>query len=323
MPVDPLSEIVSLLQPVARFSKLVECAGAWRIRRENINAPFYCAVLDGECRMTVNGRSPVELKSGDFVLVPAMHDLVVESLVAPAVGVSEVPKEIGPGHFRAGGDDAPIALRMQIGYCDFSASNAALLVPLLPRMVLVRGESRLIALIQLVSEEARAQRPAREHVLGRLLEVLLIEALRCQTATDSSTDADAGSAPGLAQGLSDQRLAAALCAMHAQPGHPWTVAALAAEASLSRSAFFARFIRIVGLKPMEYLLTWRMALAKQLLRSRECDLEQVAERVGYSSANTFGTAFTRYAGMSPSRFANAGDDVVAPSAAHGGLRAAR
>ena len=321
MTVDPLSEIVSLLQPVARFSKLVECAGAWRIRRENINAPFYCAILDGQCRMTVNGQSPVELKSGDFVLVPAMHDLVAESLMAPALGVSEVPKEIGPGHFRAGGDDAPIALRMQIGYCDFSAPNAALLVPLLPRMVLVRGESRLIALIQLVSEEARAQRPAREHVLGRLLEVLLIEALRCQTATDA--DSDAGSAPGLAQGLSDHRLAAALCAMHAQPGHPWTVAALAAEASLSRSAFFARFIRIVGLKPMEYLLTWRMALAKQLLRSRECGLEQVAERVGYSSANTFGTAFTRYVGMSPVRYANAGDDVLTPSAARGGLRAAR
>jgi AraC-like DNA-binding protein len=300
MSVDPLSEIVSLLQPVARFSKLVECAGAWRIRRENINAPFYCAVLDGQCRMTVNGQSPIELKSGDFVLVPAMHDLITESLMAPAVGVSEVPKEIGPGHFRAGGDDAPIALRMQIGYCDFSAPNAALLVPLLPRMVLVRGESRLIALIQLVSEEARARRPAREHVLGRLLEVLLIEALRCQTATDSGT----GSAPGLAQGLSDHRLAAALCAMHAQPGQPWTVAALAAEASLSRSAFFARFIRIVGLKPMEYLLTWRMALAKELLRSHEYGLEQVAERVGYSSANTFSTAFTRYAGMSPKRFAN-------------------
>lgn len=297
MPIDPLSEIVTLLQPVARFSKLVECAGSWRIHRENISAPFYCAILEGHCRMSIDGQPPVDLKAGDFVLVPAMHDLINESMVAPAPGLNEVPKEIAPGHFRAGCIDAAIELRMQIGSCTFSAANAALLVPLLPRMVLVSGENRLIALIQLVSEEARAQRSAREHILGRLLEVLLIEALRCDTASSS--------APGLAKGLSDHRLAAALCAMHAQPGYPWTVAGLAAQASLSRSAFFARFIRIIGLKPMEYLLTWRMALAKQLLRARECGLEKVAESVGYSSANTFSVAFTRHVGMSPTRFSNA------------------
>lgn len=297
MHTDPLAEIVALLQPAAQFSKLVECAGQWRIQRQTAGAPFYCAILDGQCRVRVNGGPALDLSRGDFLLIPAMHELVNESLSAPPAGLSTVPREIGPGHFRAGDDAATVTLRMQIGHCTFNAADAALLVPLLPRMVVVRGDSRLLMLIELLSNEARAQRPARELVLGRLLEVLLIEALRCE--------ASHGAAPGLVQGLSDPRLAAALCAMHAQPGHAWTVADLAAQASLSRSAFFARFIRVVGLKPMEYLLTWRMALAKQLLRARACGIEQVAERVGYSSANTFSTAFTRHVGMSPMRFARA------------------
>jgi transcriptional regulator GlxA family with amidase domain len=132
-------------------------------------------------------------------------------------------------------------------------------------------------------------------VLERLLEVLLIEALRCGT--------DVASMPSVARGLSDDRLVAALRAMHARPAHAWTVADLAAEAAMSRSAFFARFSRIVGLPPMEYLLAWRMALAKRLLRSRELAIEHVAAQVGYGSASTFSTAFTRHVGMPPMRYA--------------------
>jgi AraC-like DNA-binding protein len=80
---------------------------------------------------------------------------------------------------------------------------------------------------------------------------------------------------------------------------------LAQTAALSRSAFFERFTRTVGLPPMEYLLAWRMALAKDLLRRQEFALAQVAERVGYGSASTFSTAFSRYVGQPPSHYARA------------------
>jgi AraC-like DNA-binding protein len=56
---------------------------------------------------------------------------------------------------------------------------------------------------------------------------------------------------------------------------------------------------------MEYLLAWRMALAKDLLRRHELALTEVAERVGYGSASTFSTAFRRYEGQPPSRYARA------------------
>ena len=91
--------------------------------------------------------------------------------------------------------------------------------------------------------------------------------------------------------------------MHADPARTWTVEELAKKAALSRSVFFERFTGSVGVPPMEYLLGWRMALAKDLLRQQDIGLAEVAERVGYSSASTFSTAFSRYVGQPPSRFA--------------------
>ncbi|WP_413711219.1 AraC family transcriptional regulator [Rhizobium sp. Rhizsp82] len=298
MSIDPLADIVTLLQPAARFSKLVECAGAWRIRREATGEPFYCAILEGSCRVRFGDDPPFILEAGDFVLVPAMRELVNESPEGAADLPDTIPAQLSDGRFRAGRLEGPADLRMRIGHCSFGAPDAALLVSLLPDVVIVRGEPRLATLMQLVGEETRAKRPARELVLERLLEVLLIEALRSGTET---TDA-----PGLSRGLVDERLAAALHALHARPAHPWTVADLAAEAALSRSAFFARFQRVVGLPPMEYLLAWRMALAKQLLRRREMGMDEVAERVGYGSASTFSVAFARYAGVPPARYARGG-----------------
>jgi AraC-like DNA-binding protein len=299
MAIDPLAEIVTLLRPAARFSKLVECAGSWRIHREATGEPFYCAILEGSCRVTFGDSEAFVLRAGDFVLAPALGDLVNESLDAPADLPATVPAQVGEGHFRAGRAEGPVDLRMRIGHCSFGSPDAALLVPLLPDVVLVRDRPRLATLMQLVGEETRDRRPARELVLERLLEVLLIEALRSGT--------QASSAPGLGRGLADERLAAALHALHGRPQHPWTIAALAAEAALSRSAFFARFSRIVGIPPMEYLLAWRMALAKQLLRSGELGMEQVAERVGYGSASTFSVAFARHAGIPPARYARSLD----------------
>ncbi|GBQ20438.1 AraC family transcriptional regulator [Gluconacetobacter sacchari] len=294
MPIDPLAEIVTLLQPSASYSKLVEYAGRWRIRRDIEGKPVFFAVLEGACRVVSSGRPPIIVRQGDFVLSPSTNDHAVESIDAPAYGTAMVPTEIGAGRFRVGPPGEPVNLRMQVGFCSFASPDAALLVSLLPAMIVASGEPRLALLLQLVGDETRHARPGRELVLERLLEVLLIEALRC--------GADVSSMPGVSRGLADGRLVFALRAMHARPAHRWTVVDLAAEAAMSRSAFFARFNRIVGLPPMEYLLAWRMALAKRLLRSREMAMEHVAAQVGYGSASTFSTAFARHVGVSPMRY---------------------
>ncbi|WP_266160228.1 AraC family transcriptional regulator [Dyella silvatica] len=294
--VDPLAEVVTLLQPGAPFSKVVSGAAAWSIRRSEAGRPFYSVILDGACRLAVDGYEPITLQEGDFVLVPSAHGFTMSSLQpSTSQDIDSPPVALPDGEFRLGLQGAPADVRLLVGYCVFGSPDAALLVSLLPQLVHVRGEKRLATLVQLVGEESRQLRPAREVILARLLEVLLIEALRSGTGNAAS--------PGLLRGLADARLTVAIRCMHENPSHAWTVLQLAKEAALSRSAFFERFSRAVGVAPMEYLLAWRMALAKKLLLRKEAGIADVAQRVGYSSASTFSVAFTRHVGLPPTRYA--------------------
>jgi AraC-like DNA-binding protein len=296
--IDPLADVVGLLRPGVRYTKIVGAAGRWGVRRTEAGEPSYCVVLDGACLLTAADMDPIALEPGDFVLIPATYDFSMSSLrPPPARDFDKPPAQVAPGEVRHGTRDGPPDVRFLIGHCEFAAPDAALLVSLLPRVVHVRGEARLATLVQLVNDEARAGRPARDVVLARLLEVLLIEALRGAGGTDAS--------PGLVRGLADARLAHALRALHAAPERAWTVADLAREAALSRSTFFERFSRTVGVAPMAYLLTWRMALAQDLLRRGAGSVAEVAERVGYSSASTFTVAFARHVGQPPGRYARA------------------
>ena len=302
--VDPLAEVVSLLGPGTPFSKLVIASAPWAVRRTETGNPFYFVVLDGSCHLTVDGPTQsdtITLKEGDFVLIPASRGFATSSLDrqpprdGEAVGTPIAPM---PGGARVGDPGGTVDVRMLVGSCVFRSPDAALLVSLLPRWMHVCGERRLSTLVQMVGEEFRADRPARDIVMARLLEVLLIEALRSSARTAVS--------PGLVRALADPKLASALRRMHERPADPWTVLQLAREAGLSRSAFFERFSNAVGVAPMEYLTTWRMALAKQLLRQRESPISEIAERVGYSSVSTFGVAFTRHVGMPPGRYSRVG-----------------
>jgi AraC-like DNA-binding protein len=294
--VDPLAEVVMLLQPRAGSSKLVFGATPWRISRSNVGQPFYCVVLEGGCRVSVDNHEPIELSAGDFALVPSAWGVALSSLEAPPAGIeTPPPAALGNNEFKLGERDGPIDIRMLVGHCSFGSPDASLLVSLLPHIVHVRGEQRLATLVAMMREESREQRPAREVVLERLLELLLIEALR--------SDAGTNAPPGLVRGLADSRLAAAIRNMHDRPRHAWTIAELARAAALSRSTFFERFSRAVGVKPMQYLLAWRMALAKDLLRRNQGRVAEIAERVGYSSASTFTVAFTRHVGRPPAQYA--------------------
>jgi len=293
---DPLSEVITLLQPRAVFSRLISGAGRWGVRYSAFGEPSFCVVLEGSCRLAVDGHAPVTLEAGDFVLLPATPGFTMSGFepvklerLDPKV-TSKVPGEIRHGT-RGGRPD----VRLLGGWFAFESPDSALLVSLLPSLVHVRGVERLALLVRLVGEEASARRSGRDLVLTRLVEVLLIEALRAAPSEDAP--------PGLVRGLADAHLAPAIRQIHGQFGRSWTVAALARTAALSRSAFFERFLRIVGMPPMEYLLSWRMAVAKDLLRRQDRGIAEVAEHVGYGSASTFSTAFSRHVGQPPRRYA--------------------
>lgn len=292
---DPLSEVIQLLRPRAVFSKGISGAGRWAVRYLDFGQPGFCAVTEGRCRLAVDGEEPVVLEEGDFVLLPATPAFTMAGF-EPATPVLIDPKRATSpdGEARYGRRDGPPDVRQFGGYFAFASPDAGLLVSLLPRMIHIRGVPRLEQLVRLVGEEAAGEAIGRDLILARLVEILLIEALRSVPGKAAE--------PGLLRGLADPRIATALRQMHADAEKPWTVASLAREAGMSRSAFFERFTRMVGVRPMEYLLTWRMAVAKDLLRGGDIALDEVARRVGYGSASTFSTAFSRHAGMPPGRF---------------------
>lgn len=293
---DPLTDVIALLQPRTVFSKRISGAGRWGVRYSPFGQPSFCAVLEGSCRLAVDRHAPITLEAGDFVLLPATPGFTLSGF--EPVTPQHIDPAVTPspsGEVRHGTRGGRPDVRLLGGYFTFESPDASLLVSLLPAVLHVRGVERLTTLVRLVGDESLERRAGRELVLARLVEVLLIEALRAAPGDDAP--------PGLLRGLADRRLAPAMRQMHAHVARAWTMAALAKVAALSRSAFFDRFTRTVGVPPMEYLLAWRMAVAKDLLRRQGVDLASVAERVGYASPSTFSTAFSRHVGQPPGRYA--------------------
>lgn len=293
---DPLSEVVRLLHPGAAFANIISGKGNWAVRYFEYGLPSFCIMLEGSCQLTVDGHEPVTLCAGDFILLPTTPAFTLSSFV-PAPPVYLDPHQVASLHseIRYGEQGGSPDMRAMGGAFLFDCADPGLLVSLLPGVVHVRESLRLSQLVQMVAEESAEQKPGSEFMLSRLPELLLVEAMR---------SAAAGSAPpGLLRGLADERLARALRQMHERIAHAWSIDELAKIAVLSRSVFFERFTRLVGVAPMQYLLAWRMAVAKDLLRGDQLSVSEVAERVGYGSTSTFSVAFNRHVGQPPSHYA--------------------
>lgn len=295
MATDPLTELISLLRPSRVMGKGISGAGRWGVRYSAFGQPGFCIVTHGACLLQIEQTKPVRLEAGDFIFLPTTPGFTLSGFepVEPRA-VAPLSMAGAADNVHHGDPETEPEVQMLGGYFEFDSPDTALLVQLLPPIIHVRGIERLDALVRLLREESLHSRLGRELVLTRLVEVMLVEALRAAPGRDAP--------PGLLQGLSDDRLAASIRAMHAEPSKQWTVEQLAKTAALSRSAYFQRFTRALGKPPMEYLLAWRMALAKDIMDRHDLVIEQVAERVGYSSASTFSTAFTRYVGRPPSSY---------------------
>ncbi|TYR29838.1 AraC family transcriptional regulator [Mesorhizobium microcysteis] len=293
--IDPLSQVIQLLRPSAVFSKGICGAGRWAVRYGEFGQAGFCAVTEGRCHLAVDGEAPVVLEAGDFVLLPATPAFTMSGFEPAPLRHIDPQASLSPGReIRYGRQDGPVDVRQFGGWFKFGSPDAALLVSRLPRMIHVRGVPRLAQLVRLVGEEAACDNIGRDFILERLVEILLIEALRAAPGHEAG--------PGLLRGLADARIAKALRCMHGDMERSWTIPDLAREAGMSRSAFFDRFTRMTGVRPMEYLLSWRMAVAKSLLRGGDIALDEVAGRIGYGSASTFSTAFSRHVGIAPGRF---------------------
>lgn len=294
---DPLAQVIELFRPQAVFSKGITAAGHWAVEYTEFGRPAFAAMTMGSCRLSVEGEEPVTVQAGDFVLLPATPRFGMSSLNPGPLRRIDARTDPPKHEVRHGRQDGPPEMRQFGGWFTFAAPDAALQVTLLPRMIHLRGVPRLTQLVHMLGEEAARDDAGRDLILARLVEILLIEALRAAP--------EGAAAPGLLRGLSDPRIASTLRSLHGDITRAWTVSDLAEAAGMSRSAFFERFTRLVGSRPMEYLTTWRMAVARDLLRQGSHALDEVAARVGYGSASTFSTAFSRHTGQPPRRYAKA------------------
>ena len=90
--------------------------------------------------------------------------------------------------------------------------------------------------------------------------------------------------------------------LHAKAQHPWTIAELAKEVGVSRSALMERFTRYLSEPPMAYLIRWRLHLAARALAATSRGVAQIASDVGYESEAAFNRAFKREFGLPPARY---------------------
>ena len=265
----------------------------------------YHLIAEGTCwaQLSASQDTALELSAGDLLVVPRGETHVMAS--APELlrtrpdTLTEEQLNTAPGEIiRLSHGGSGEKTRIVCGFlaCDDALSNP--LLASLPRMFKVgvrndRASSWLESSLRFAAEEAGVSRAGSAMVLGKLSELLFVEAVR--RCVESLPENEMN----WLAGLRDRFVGRALSLLHGRPAHAWTVEELAREVGLSRSALAQRFSDFLGQPPMQYLARWRLQMAAQHLREGEESLADVAEHVGYDSEAAFNRAFKREFGMPP------------------------
>ncbi len=219
--------------------------------------------------------------------------------------------------WNGGGDFLLVSSRFAL-----DGNHAGILLRMLPPIVHIRKESDKAVLrwsVERMMQELREGQPGGFLVIQHLAQMMLVQALRLHLAEG------ANGGVGWLFALADKQMGAAITAMHAEPGHCWTLQALAARAGMSRSTFALKFKATVGKAPMEYLTRWRMLLAGDRLANSSDPISVIALSLGYESESAFSTAFQRLMSASPrqySRGRNRGGRCLFAASASASLRIA-
>ena len=219
---------------------------------------------------------------------------------APTPSIFELEREqLGERYeiLRHGGGGERID--MVCGAVRFDHPAARKLLAVLPRIITFDPATSptqlewLRSTLRLMALEAQGLRPGGETVITRLSDVLVVQALR------ALLESDPAALSGWLGALRDPQIGRAISLIHREPGRPWTVASLADQIPMSRSAFAARFTELVGEPAMSYVTRWRMHLAAAALRDEGATVAALADRFGYRSEAAFARAFKRVVGSPP------------------------
>ena len=299
--VDPLGEALHFLHMSGLFYTRSEFTAPWGLDLPPLpDCLMFHVVTSGRCWLEVEGKDPCLLQPGDFALVPhGEGHLLLSAPGVRAAQLFDLPREQVSERYEIlrygnGGE----ATSMICGAVRFEHPAARDLVRLLPSLICIGASLSpemewIQSTLRLMAAEARKLQPGGETIITRLADILVIQAIRAWMAEDALSQ------PGWLGALQDRQMGRAILLVQRHPERSWTVASLAAEVAMSRSAFAARFKKLVGESPMQYLTRWRMNLALTWLKEEDSSLGELADRLGYQSDAAFSHAFKRFFGTSP------------------------
>ena len=298
---DLLNEMYLSGEVVARF----DLTAPWGITMPPRGGIFH-AIEQGDCwvRLAPDGQL-FRVSADDLIIFPegAAHD-IVDAPSSLAIPLQEALCGLGKDSLicpvGGPGGSGP-QTRLICGVFHFRDGGFHAFRSILPPVLHIRGDQRettrwLQMALRRLSEEAAAASPGAYTVINRLTDILFIEGVRAWLKSEAAEGA------GWLRALNDPAVGEALGRIHGDPGRQWTIASLAAEVGLSRSAFAAHFTRLVGEAPLQYITGWRMQLARNWLAGTSMSLGEVAERLGYESDDAFKRAFRREVGVAPGSY---------------------
>ncbi len=280
----------------------------WSLRIEDEAPLTVVAVVRGGAWLVPDEGEATGLRRGDVAIVrgpdhytvaddPGTPPQVIirpgQVCTTPTGGEPEQMRDLG---VRTWGNAPDGATVMLTGTYQLQGEVSGRLLRALPASIVLRDEDWRSPVIPLMADEIVKDEPGQEAVLDRLLDLLLIAALRAWF------DRPEAGAPGWYRAYGDPVVGQAVRLLHHEPARPWTVATLARETGVSRAALARRFHELVGEPPMSFLTGWRIALAADLLREPGSTIGSVAHEVGYGSPYALSTAFKRVRGVSPRQY---------------------
>jgi AraC-like DNA-binding protein len=296
---DVLSEVLKLIRLRGELVYSAHLGAPWGIRFLAGPSHFHFVEEGAGWVIPLDGEA-IRVDAGDLVLLPhGLGHSFVESLDTPAEAI-DVLATHGFNRddltLRVGGAGA--SSRLVGGFFGFEGSVLPAVISALPTVVHIpRGDAGaapwLAAISHFLVDEARVANPGSSLMISRLIDLLVIRALRSWASTQTHRT-------GWLAGLGEERISRALTAMHADPFRRWTVNDLAEVALMSRSIFAQRFAATVGEPPLHYLARWRLTIAADLLRSGGMKVTEAAQHVGYASDAAFSRAFKAHFGYAPS-----------------------
>lgn len=301
---DPLTDILQTIHLQSTILGTAQFTAPWSIciPDEDEDEAAIHVVIQGQCWLLLENRSrQIHLEAGDLViLLESQEHIICDDLTSPTVGLEKViARKSDPGYKRIAYGGSGALTQLVSGTFKFRSDHARNpLLSALPPLIHIKHEAGqfipwLEITLQFIATEIEINQLGCQCVLSHLAGVLFIQAIRAYVA---NLPVEQGN---WLRALTDLEIGIALSLMHHHIDHSWTVASLAAKVSMSRSTFAERFNQLVGQPPMQYLTTWRMVKAENLLQENQLGIREIATQIGYTSEVAFSKAFKRWSGIAP------------------------